>query len=122
MIRRPPRSTLFPYTTLFRSLVTRASVTVTMPRRGSLIWVSIAADTICRMRTASLRARAGSAITDLLFVGWPPRTGPSRARERRGARWSLIGVGEELTMRRQQRHLRPLGQQPLAGIQDVGHL
>src|SRR5436853_4886644 len=24
MIRRPPRSTLFPYTTLFRSLVTRA--------------------------------------------------------------------------------------------------
>src|SRR5260370_32549050 len=25
MIRRPPRSTLFPYTTLFRSLVNRAS-------------------------------------------------------------------------------------------------
>src|SRR5256885_5616164 len=26
MIRRPPRSTLFPYTTLFRSLVARASL------------------------------------------------------------------------------------------------
>src|SRR3712207_7531206 len=26
MIRRPPRSTLFPYTTLFRSLLSRASV------------------------------------------------------------------------------------------------
>src|SRR5438477_1497529 len=25
MIRRPPRSTLFPYTTLFRSLITRSS-------------------------------------------------------------------------------------------------
>src|SRR5689334_24036456 len=30
MIRRPPRSTLFPYTTLFRS------VTVGMPRAGSV--------------------------------------------------------------------------------------
>src|SRR2546426_7179397 len=28
MIRRPPRSTLFPYTTLFRSLVTTAGVSV----------------------------------------------------------------------------------------------
>src|SRR5690348_17791346 len=26
MIRRPPRSTLFPYTTLFRSLVSRAQI------------------------------------------------------------------------------------------------
>src|SRR3712207_9526690 len=33
-----------------------------MPSRGSLICVSIAAETIWRMRTASLRARAGSAI------------------------------------------------------------
>src|ERR1051325_2601689 len=31
MIRRPPRSTLFPYTTLFRSLVRRAEIPV---RRG----------------------------------------------------------------------------------------
>src|SRR2546426_6557673 len=33
MIRRPPRSTLFPYTTLFRSLV----VTLTSPRSGSTV-------------------------------------------------------------------------------------
>src|SRR5260370_5601389 len=32
MIRRPPRSTLFPYTTLFRSAVTRASFRY--PSRG----------------------------------------------------------------------------------------
>src|SRR2546428_7357898 len=31
MIRRPPRSTLFPYTTLFRSIVTTGSV-----RRGAI--------------------------------------------------------------------------------------
>src|SRR5260221_9634271 len=30
MIRRPPRSTLFPYTTLFRSLTTADSVRVTV--------------------------------------------------------------------------------------------
>src|SRR2546422_7007261 len=29
MIRRPPRSTLFPYTTLFRSLIENALVTMT---------------------------------------------------------------------------------------------
>src|SRR3989442_15825408 len=35
MIRRPPRSTLFPYTTLFRSLVLR---------RGHLSWIFASTD------------------------------------------------------------------------------
>src|SRR2546426_7478591 len=37
MIRRPPRSTLFPYTTLFRSGrdAGRAGVQVTLPRHGA---------------------------------------------------------------------------------------
>src|SRR3712207_8514100 len=35
MIRRPPRSTLFPYTTLFRSCCTRASCEVAGRRSGS---------------------------------------------------------------------------------------
>src|SRR5256885_7157335 len=34
MIRRPPRSTLFPYTTLFRSSRTRATSSEALPRRG----------------------------------------------------------------------------------------
>src|SRR3712207_7975886 len=34
MIRRPPRSTLFPYTTLFRSPRLRRVVATTRPRRG----------------------------------------------------------------------------------------
>src|SRR3712207_7808345 len=33
MIRRPPRSTLFPYTTLFRSTFVRSSLTVRSDRR-----------------------------------------------------------------------------------------
>src|SRR2546429_2987091 len=38
MIRRPPRSTLFPYTTLFRSpIFARPRVTVGLPWRFSLI-------------------------------------------------------------------------------------
>src|SRR5256885_8326954 len=43
MIRRPPRSTLFPYTTLFRSLVKRLVLpTVTFTnentQQGSFVW------------------------------------------------------------------------------------
>src|SRR3712207_7414105 len=34
MIRRPPRSTLFPYTTLFRSLPTDSMVSITSMRPG----------------------------------------------------------------------------------------
>src|SRR5215218_940134 len=98
---------------------------VTMPRRGSLIWVSIAAETICRMRTASLRARAGSAITDLLLRGWNgPLAGARREPASGGARGgpSSIAGAEQLPVRRQQGHLRPLGQQPLARVEDVGDL
>src|SRR3712207_7139743 len=36
MIRRPPRSTLFPYTTLFRSAVFLVLAAVTGARRGEL--------------------------------------------------------------------------------------
>src|SRR3712207_325774 len=104
---------------------------VTIPRRGSLICISIVAETIWRMRTASLRARAGSAIADLLRVGTSVRTsvgGPlaGARRERasgggRGGPLSIL-VAEELAVRREQRHLRAFGQQPLAGVEDVGHL
>src|SRR5258708_29911063 len=37
MIRRPPRSTLFPYTTLFRSIVPRMMPTIQWPTRYSTI-------------------------------------------------------------------------------------
>src|SRR3712207_8896447 len=47
MIRRPPRSTLFPYTTLFRSsrstssvVVSRATTSTASPVRGSVLTTS----------------------------------------------------------------------------------
>src|SRR2546430_9130045 len=46
MIRRPPRSTLFPYTTLFRSISTcdrsrRSSVFNSLSTMISLVWFSV---------------------------------------------------------------------------------
>src|SRR2546430_12353584 len=45
MIRRPPRSTLFPYTTLFRSRLARKSRSAHAPRQS------------CSVRTGSPRSR-----------------------------------------------------------------
>src|SRR5687768_18000075 len=47
MIRRPPRSTLFPYTTLFRSAVGRSVVHHD--------------DFVCRVRVSRVRQQAGEA-------------------------------------------------------------
>src|SRR5258708_30482905 len=38
MIRRPPRSTLFPYTTLFRSCITKLFVLATLYPSLSVFW------------------------------------------------------------------------------------
>src|SRR3712207_9142896 len=38
MIRRPPRSTLLPYTTLFRSLGVAVWRSGTLPRRAGALW------------------------------------------------------------------------------------
>src|SRR2546430_5617194 len=39
MIRRPPRSTLFPYTTLFRSIIWIGLMLLTIPM-GMMVWQS----------------------------------------------------------------------------------
>src|SRR5260221_8013390 len=57
MIRRPPRSTLFPYTTLFRS-VSRE-----------------------RHRICQIRRRAGDATRALFRLRWTTRTSFSRSEE-----------------------------------------
>src|SRR3712207_8383318 len=56
MIRRPPRSTLFPYTTLFRSLTCRRSVTSV----GTTTLFAPPSKEACTSRRASFR-RAASA-------------------------------------------------------------
>src|SRR5256885_6774204 len=62
MIRRPPRSTLFPYTTLFRSLLRRFS----RPRRHSL-QCEIQRRELARERRdrQGRRIRADGALADL---------------------------------------------------------
>src|SRR3712207_9167721 len=56
MIRRPPRSTLFPYTTLFRSADAGA---LRRPHPGGRCASRVGADGACRLRLAQL-ARSGT--------------------------------------------------------------
>src|SRR3989442_8463119 len=59
MIRRPPRSTLFPYTTLFRSTSGPSSSDAVRPRRGLLV------------------AAATVPLIGLVVLAWmPPKQGP----------------------------------------------
>src|SRR5260221_2353640 len=61
MIRRPPRSTLFPYTTLFRSVlgVVTAPDVVTLNAAGAIVDANGAASNVT---ASSLTATAGTGI------------------------------------------------------------
>src|SRR5207248_2733178 len=50
MIRRPPRSTLFPYTTLFRSLKRRGCLTVPRLTLMSLIKMMLVMVSVCHLK------------------------------------------------------------------------
>src|SRR3712207_7550278 len=52
MIRRPPRSTLFPYTTLFRSRAARRRARRRRRQRAAWIWTSVAGAGGGRRRSA----------------------------------------------------------------------
>src|SRR4051794_33353506 len=107
------------------SLVTRTSVTVTKPSRGSLTRFSSASATISWIRSASLRARAVSAIAVVLFLGATRgsdgavvlRTGQRRHRFPSGV--SLVLVVPDPWTGGQQFHLRTTGDQPLAGVEHL---
>src|SRR3989454_6548598 len=61
MIRRPPRSTLFPYTTLFRSLLLAAPIKrAPLPTEGARMRIPSALLRRSRPRARSARPRAGS--------------------------------------------------------------
>ena len=93
-----------------RSPVTRASVIVTKPSRGSLTRCSSVSATITRIRSASLRARAGSAMAAPRLVG--DRAGRS-SRSRCAA-----GFSRRRLRRRRRADSRstsgPAGHEPLA--------
>src|SRR2546422_7278392 len=68
MIRRPPRSTLFPYTTLFRSLELTAGIKNPAPRNPSLAReleaLSRAVDVRWVQRTSTARLSASSSRSE----------------------------------------------------------
>src|SRR2546429_6932966 len=66
MIRRPPRSTLFPYTTLFRSLRSHCPTT-----HRTCSWST----------TTGASATSFRAICSPKAIASPPRTTPSRSEE-----------------------------------------
>src|SRR5688572_31156035 len=68
MIRRPPRSTLFPYTTLFRSSANQAAMTRRLASGRQIVQ--------CPMR----------AIAVDMDGEWPPDQGASRKSDRKSTR------------------------------------
>src|SRR5258708_12696220 len=64
MIRRPPRSTLFPYTTLFRSSSSAEVICVSRMRRSSLN-SSAVAGAVASVRTSELFNRSEEHTSEL---------------------------------------------------------
>src|SRR3712207_9413663 len=62
MIRRPPRSTLFPYTTLFRSRLSAPVAEILI--RGTVMFLALFA----MMRVTGKREAGAHSLTDLLVV------------------------------------------------------
>src|SRR3989454_6033887 len=60
MIRRPPRSTLFPYTTLFRSILSQLDINVTGGRR---VFIYFAENAKAKDLAATLNAIYGAKET-----------------------------------------------------------
>src|SRR3989441_5830670 len=72
MIRRPPRSTLFPYTTLFRSTVARGETLASIADR--YYGDRLRSEVIWEMNQLSSRPRAGSQLKIPEIPGVPFRT------------------------------------------------
>src|SRR2546427_11676448 len=69
MIRRPPRSTLFPYTTLFRSSVTRPA-----DPAGAFIIAGYVCRNVCRSLISRSSLTASSGVGFFFVAPPPPRT------------------------------------------------
>src|SRR5438445_8994434 len=98
MIRRPPRSTLFPYTTLFRSVAVRAAVEragAAVVRAGGLVLDVLPDDPHDVRRVADLLddvvGDQAHAVNSAIVTPWPPCSRgakPNRATRRSCARRS----------------------------------
>src|SRR5947209_15024276 len=68
MIRRPPRSTLFPYTTLFRSLVHRPLPEIRCPRLGIRPQSSLSDDSQARHGRDRKSTRLNSSHANISYA------------------------------------------------------
>src|SRR5260221_10550760 len=68
MIRRPPRSTLFPYTTLFRSRAVLALFVVTVIWGGTFVWMKQGISAV-NARLGAGQATIGIALFNALRFG-----------------------------------------------------
>src|SRR3712207_9392019 len=99
MIRRPPRSTLFPYTTLFRSGKTKLSMKVVDQETGEDISAQIEAERAARGETGEEREERG----DRGGGSYGRREG-GEGRGDRGGRSEERRVGKERRSRRSPYH------------------
>src|SRR3989449_10529984 len=104
MIRRPPRSTLFPYTTLFRSLwkARRLLRGIELERRIDLDAPPAREEPVEALE-ARVQPRLGARADAVLLPGGTPRVTPgeilgeigSGRTQQRGAALLLVPVGEQ---------------------------
>src|ERR1051325_8571633 len=75
MIRRPPRSTLFPYTTLFRSVIEAWMSTGAFSDGGELVFITDADDPRCaeyQQEIAEHDPTNGAAVFNVIQPKWLP--------------------------------------------------
>src|SRR2546427_12608072 len=87
MIRRPPRSTLFPYTTLFRSCSHRPAEIIAVHGEvaSGLVGVPVLTETVGLARLAAVRISVGAAVAFAeVSVDLVARLGPGQGRSHTG--------------------------------------
>src|ERR1035438_4761900 len=94
MIRRPPRSTLFPYTTLFRSLFVHEMGHVLQLRREGRSFVILRSEEhtselqslrhlVCRLLLEKKEGRSGRGLTSSAWSSRRDKVAPTAHRQRR---------------------------------------
>src|SRR5204863_6535086 len=94
MIRRPPRSTLFPYTTLFRSEIEEAGKESALQRRRAALVLRLLIDFRSEEHTSELQSRRDLVCRLLLEKKKLQQLEAQRGRNhagRRAHRWLVTG-------------------------------